>query len=92
MAWRAAVRPCQRTGFRRFALGLDRFGGGFQFGDLSAHQLPVFSIDAQGSAFQGSPLQKLDRDAIGRTDKGHAAVARRLVDGHAAILELLTKA
>src|SRR3546814_8093927 len=36
-----------------------------------------------------SLLQQLDGDAVGRAHEGHVAVARRAVDGDAAVLEAL---
>src|SRR4029079_7764410 len=36
-------------------------------------------------------LQKLDGDAVGRADKGHMAVTRRAVDGHAPRHQLLAQ-
>src|SRR5262245_37435572 len=33
-------------------------------------------------------LQQLDRDVVRRADEGHAAVARRPIDGHAGLLQL----
>ena len=65
-------------------LGLRRSGRGRV---VATYQVPVLGIDAQGSAFSFARalLQELDRDAVGRLDEGHVAVARRPVDGDAAV-------
>src|SRR5579871_1923990 len=37
----------------------------------------------------GAALQQLDRDSVGRTNESHVPVARRAIDGNAAIHQLL---
>jgi hypothetical protein len=48
-------------------------------------------MDAQGSCGGSapSPLQQLDRDAVGRPHERHMPVARRAVDGHARLRQAL---
>jgi hypothetical protein len=45
----------------------------------------MLGIEAQGSVGRQrcALLQQFDRDRVGRAHEGHAAVARRAVDGHA---------
>src|SRR3546814_1699372 len=54
--------------------------------------LPASGVRHRGPGFGGremAVLQQLDRDAVGRTDKGHMAVARRAVDRHAGVHQVL---
>src|SRR3546814_14382996 len=54
--------------------------------------LPASGVRHRGPGFGGremAVLHQLDRDAVGRTDKGHMAVARRAVDRHAGVHQVL---
>src|SRR3546814_13661532 len=61
-------------------------------GRRGAWFLPASDVRHRGPGFGGremAVLQQLDRDAVGRTDKGHMAVARRAVDRHAGVHQVL---
>ena len=54
--------------------------------------LPAADVRHRGPGLgrrqRGALLQQLDRDRVGRAHEGHAAVARRAVDGHAERLQV----